>query len=88
MAANNVDAISGEYNGVKMLNTTPLLQTKLKSFADRAAARDASDIMYLVEMHASAIDASQLDQGQVDYFLENAELEPDAKAAAENVLKR
>jgi hypothetical protein len=88
LAENNVNKISGEYKGVKMLNVTPLLQTKLKSFAARTAARDASDIMYLVEMHTSEIDASKLDQSQVDYFLENAELEAKAKGTAEKVLRR
>jgi hypothetical protein len=39
-------------------------------------------------MHASEIDTSQLDQGQVDYFLENAGLEAKAKGTAEKVLRR
>ena len=69
-----------------MLNITPLLQTKLKSFTTRTAARDASDIMYLVEIHTTAIDAFKLDQTQVNYFLENAELDGKAKKMAERVL--
>ena len=71
-----------------MLNITPLLQTKLKSFLARTAVRDASDIMYLVEIHTAAIDASKLDQTQVDYFLENAELEGEARKMAQTVLKK
>jgi hypothetical protein len=43
--------------------------------------------MYLVEIHTKAIDASKLDQTQVDYFLENAELEAKAKKMAQKVLK-
>ena len=70
-----------------MLDITPLLQTKLMSFAASTASRDASDIMYLVEIHTSAIDASKLDQTQVDYFLENAELEAKAREAVRRVLK-
>ena len=70
-----------------MLNITPLLQTKLMSFAACTASRDASDIMYLVEIHTTAIDASKLDQTQVDYFLENAELEPKTREAVGRVLK-
>jgi len=70
-----------------MLNITSLLQTKLMDFAARTASRDASDIMYLVEIHATEIDASKLDQTQVDYFLENAELEDKAREAVRRVLK-
>ena len=70
-----------------MLNITPLLQTKLMSFAARTLSRDASDIMYLVEKHTTAIDASQLDQAQVDYLLENAELEAKGREAVRRVLK-
>lgn len=70
-----------------MLNITSLLQTKLVSFAARTASRDASDIMYLVEIHTAAIDASKLDQTQVDYFLENAELEAKAREMVRRVLK-
>lgn len=88
MTKNNINENSGEYHGVKMLNVTPLLQTKLKSFAVRTATRDASDIMYLVEVHTAAIDASNLDQTLVKYFLENAELKAEVKATAEKVLKR
>lgn len=84
----NLDETSGEYSGVRMLNITPLLQTKLKSFLARTAVRDASDIMYLVEIHTAAIDASKLDQTQVDYFLENAELEGEARKMAQTVLKK
>ena len=57
------------------------------SFAASTASRDASDIMYLVEIHTTAIDASKLDQTQVDYFLENADLEPKAREAVRRVLK-
>lgn len=70
-----------------MLNITPLLQTKLESFASRTAVRDTSDIMYLVEIHTAAIDASRLDQTLVDYFLENAQLEAKARKMAQTVLK-
>ena len=71
-----------------MLNITPLLQTKLMSFsASTTASRDVLDIMYLVEIHATEIDASKLDQTQVDYFLENAELEVKAREAVRRVLK-
>jgi hypothetical protein len=73
-----------------MLNITPLLQTKLMSFATSsgtAGSRDASDIMYLVEKHARAIDASELDQTQVDHFLENEELEAKEREAVRRVLK-
>ena len=70
-----------------MLNITPLLQTKLTSFAARTASRDASDIMYLVEIHTAAIDASKLDQTQVDYFLENAELEAKARQMVQRAMK-
>ena len=72
-----------------MLNITSLLQTKLMSFkfAARTASRDALDILYLVESHTTAIDASKLDQTQVDYFLENAELKAKAREAVQRVLK-
>jgi len=70
-----------------MLNVTPLLQTKLKSFTAGTAARDASDIIYLVEMHTGAIDASKLDQTQVNFFLASAELEAEAERRVEKVLK-
>ena len=71
-----------------MLNITPLLQTKLMNFAaSTTASRDVLDIMYLVEIHATEIDASKLDQTQVDYFLENAELEVKAREAVRRVLK-
>jgi len=70
-----------------MLNITPLLQTKLMTFAARTASRDASDITYLVEIHSTAIDASKLDQAQVDYFLENAELDAKKREVARRVLK-
>jgi hypothetical protein len=84
----NLDEISGEYKGVKMLDITSLLQTKLMSFAAaRTASRDSSDIMYLVEKYSAAIDASMLDQTQIDYFLENAELEAKGKGAVRRVLK-
>jgi len=88
MTKKNLNEISREYKGVRMLNITPLLQTKLMNFAARTASGDASDIMYLVEIHTTAIDASQLDQAQVDYFLENAELETKAREAVRRVLKR
>jgi len=90
MTKKNLDEISREYKGVKMLNITPLLQTKLMCFAANsgtAGSRDASDIMYLVEKHATAIDASELDQTQVDYFLENEELEAKEREAVRRVLK-
>ena len=70
-----------------MLNITPLLQTKLMSFAASIASHDALDIMYLVETHATEIDPSKLDQTQVDYFLENADLEAKAREAVRRVLK-
>jgi len=87
MTKKNLDEISGEYKGISMLNITPLLQTKLESFVSSTAVCDASDIMYLVEIHATAIDPSKLDQTQVDYFLENAELKAKAKKTAQTVLK-
>jgi len=83
---NNVDAISSDYQGIKMLDITPLLETKLKSYAARTVSRDASDIMYLVEVHTAAIDVSKLDQTQVDYFLANAELDEAQKRKAVTVL--
>jgi hypothetical protein len=58
---------------IRMLNITPLLQTKLESFASRTAVRDTSDIMYLMEIHTATIDASQLDQTLVDYFSQGKE---------------
>jgi hypothetical protein len=70
-----------------MLNITSLLQTKLMNYAASTASRDVSDIMYLVEIHTMEIDASKLDQTQVDYFLENAELETKAREAVRRVLK-
>ena len=68
-----------------MLNITPLLETKLKSFLARTAVRDASDIMYLVEIYTLQQTTRQT---QVDYILENAELEGEVrKKMAQTVLK-
>lgn len=68
-----------------MLNITPILQTKLMSFVTSTTSRDASDIMCLVEMHTSEVDASKLDQ--THYFLEIAELDAEAGEAVRRVLK-
>lgn len=86
MVENDVHAISSDYQGIKMLDITPLLETKLKSYAARAVSRDASDIMYLVEVHTAAIEVSKLNKTQVDYFLANAELNDEQRRKAVRVL--
>jgi len=69
-----------------MLDITPLLQSKLKSFTTREEKRDANDILYLVKTFSTSIKPKELKKEYIDFFLENAQVEKGALEMVKKVL--
>ncbi|TFK71553.1 hypothetical protein BDN72DRAFT_895535 [Pluteus cervinus] len=69
MTNNPVGSQAQKFEGYQVLQITPLLQSKLKSYFAREAERDKSDILFLIEKHSDKINTGVLDGDQVEFFL-------------------
>jgi len=69
-----------------MLDITPLLQSKLKSFSTREENRDANDVLFLVKTYSKSIKPKELKKEYIDFFLENAQVGKEALEMVKKVL--